>query len=368
MTGIWQKLLNEKFAVKIFLAAVLARLAIMLVAFAISPFTLQDLIDHSDAPSYIAIANYLAGEDVAPAEWDMRVFPGWSYFLALFAGTDLRLVCITFGILFSGLASVLFFKVVRDERLAWLFVFLSPTFLFQTCLGMGEAFLLTLELAGLYFHLIHRQSASGLLLGMAGITRPTALFIYLPILLENIKALGVKRSMPFVLCSAVFPLIMVSINAAVFGDLLIQLHQYQGLPNISLEAREALGLLPTEGSHFGLPLLNLVKASLYLDLPLWKQFYIWGHVAALATAIWISFTSRSPTRVDFVFRWWCLGNAIFILSTGEYWAFHSFDRYFVWALPAYAYFLARFIIFVRIPSGVLAAMSTAIALVGIMKF
>src|SRR5262245_9700955 len=96
--------------------------------------------------------------------------------------------------------------------------------------------------------------------------------------------------------------------------------------------------------------------------PFWKQCFVFGHICLIGLAIFQAFWRSEQNPMVFILKWWMVGNSIFILSTGEYWAYHSFDRYFTWALPAYSYFIGDMFKWSRCHLALLACVSSSVVL------
>lgn len=236
--------------------------------------------------------------------------------------------------IFACLLPVVLARLGGSSSAAFLLTVGTPSLLFYSSLGMGEAFYLLLMMLAMLGAMRGHSASAGLLNGLAALVRPTAVFLTLGIVASMAVQRRWKDGLKYAACAGLGASLLFGINVWKFGDPLHSFNSYAGLPNINPAAAEMLGLAPGEGSHFGPPLVNLVKTSLLPITPKWKIFFIWGHVAALAVvlALGLRRVRESPQMLA---AWlWVAGNGAFILCTGPYWAFHSFDRYFTWALPA----------------------------------
>jgi hypothetical protein len=122
-----------------------------------------------------------------------------------------------------------------------------------------------------------------------------------------------------------------------YGDWNHQAHLHGAPSNILPEVLRILTPNGISRTYFAVPFQALIETPFKIPTPLWKILFIYAHVVAAITATIILFRRCRRSDLTFIFALWALANTIFIVSTGTYWGFHSFDRYFVWALPAYLY-------------------------------
>jgi hypothetical protein len=149
-----------------------------------------------------------------------------------------------------------------------------------------------------------------------------------------------------------------------YGDPLHQLHAYEALPNVG-EAAGALAARGYSSGHWGWPFLHLVATPTWVEVPAWKVAFIAGHVAAVLAACSIGVMGWGRSALSDVMTVWAVGNTVLIVSAGPYWGFHSFDRYAVWALPAYGYLLTSALPRSRPVWAALGAASVGIAAYGL---
>jgi hypothetical protein len=177
------------------------------------------------------------------------------------------------------------------------------------------------------------------IIGLAAIVRPTALFPWIGMFLVLYSEKSWQKMFIFSLTSGLTVCLLFIFNEHFYNDILRQFHSYSTLPNVS---KAVLDNLKTEGegSHFGWPFVNLVKATFILTPPIWKIAFVWAHVIAIFVSIIIAIKNKLyQNSLEKIFFVWAFLNSLFIFSTGEFWAFYSFDRYFIWALPAYLFLI-----------------------------
>lgn len=291
----------------------------------------------SDAGSYIAVVTAIVQGEMPEDPFFARVFPGWPLFIApvyVIFSSEWAPVILT--LLIASLLPSLHFLLTKDRVASLVMTCGLP------CLLAGPAFLTNEHF---YLMMIYLSCLAGkhskyhlasLITGLTAWIRPLSFFLWIGQSLIYLRQRQIKTWLTTSIIAGGVVLMMFVFNKAVFGVPFIQFQQYSCLPNISPEQFQMLNLQEGQGSHSGFPFVNLVKASLYTNPPLWKQIFVWSHVLFLCGLILFCFI-----RPQFKDEEWSLhfinslGVALFIFSTGPYWAFHSFDRYFSWGLPSY---------------------------------
>lgn len=320
----------------LFAGSLLLHVLVLGAGLAASADGIGSLLLRADAPSYLAVADWVLFGKPLPTVFDGRAFPGWPMaFASVYAWLPSPWVPVSAGLLLAALLPVLQFRVAGDRTSALLLLGGTPTLLMHSVLGMSEPLFLLLCLASCACFQQRRTGVAALLTGLAAWVRPTSFFLFLGQLYELWRARQFRAGARAVLLAGAGAGGMFVFNQFVYGEPLFQFGQYGSLPNVSLEHKDRLGLAAAEGGHFGLPLVHLVRASLLTDPPLWKQVFIWSHVVALLAVLVLGATRRARLQPHWGMHFvWALGTGLFVLSTGPYWAFYSFDRYAVWALPA----------------------------------
>jgi hypothetical protein len=189
-------------------------------------------------------------------------------------------------------------------------------------------------------------TSAALLMGFAAAIRPTALLPWLAVLFELCKSKSSKGTLArWIGWSGLVAGMTIPLNIHLYGAPFRQLERYSTLPNVGAEAIAA-GLDKAGAGHFGPPFRALIETPLRVHVPAWKIVFIYGHLAVVLLACRESLRCRdlkSRTRIWRVCAMWAVLNTAFIVSTGPYWGFHAFDRYCLWAMPAYLVLLQRYL-------------------------
>ena len=318
-------------------ASITVHLIILGVCYSRSSANIEVMLKRSDAHSYLQVADLFISGRPLSVPFAGRVFPGWPIcFAPAYAIIKSPWVPVVVAILISCVLPLMQLSISGNRTAAIIMICGTPTLLMHSVLAMSEPLFLLLTLGSCLAFARDRSSLAALLTGVAAWVRPTSCFLWLGQALELVARGRRVEALKMSVIAGLAAGSMFLFNAWLYGSPFYQFGQYGTLPNISDQARQALGLWENGGSHFGMPMVNLIKASLLTHPPLWKQAFVWGHVVMLM--MFLVFGSSSASRSEpywtsnFV---WAAGTGLFILCTGPYWAFHSFDRYFVWALPAY---------------------------------
>ncbi|MEQ1885613.1 MAG: hypothetical protein ABL967_11170 [Bryobacteraceae bacterium] len=276
--------------------------------------------------------------------WDERVFPGWALLITpwnLVGSLDAGIIVM--AALFGALVPFVVLRLTNDEGVAFASSVLPPVWIMQSSLGMSEPAYLFFVLAAILFAIRGNVTLGGILMGFAALIRPTALFPWLGVFVYLLATSDNRRLIiKWVFWSGLVASLTLAINFALYGAPFRQLQQYANLPNIS-ESAQVSGLSSGGYGHLGFPFKALVLTPFFLQVPLWKVFYIWGNAIFVLWASVRAYTSWKSGGLSTVFAIWAITNTAFIVSTGPYWGFHSFDRYALWAMPAYLYFFREFL-------------------------
>lgn len=299
--------------------------------------SVQHYLLSSDAPSYVAVARALLTGVRPESAWHERVFLGWPMLIALpGALIGHEAAALWLAVLLAALVPVIYFALTDDRPVSLLLAVLTPTWLMHSSLGMGEPAFLALQLLALLAWSRGRPLQGSAWASAAMVVRPTAFFVWLAIALADLRAHRRPRLTLLVAPAAATGLVLLC-NAALYSDPARQLHAYSGIPNIKAEHLAALQQLPGPDGHHGLPLLHVLATPFVIEVATWKVAFIWAHLAAVIAACAIGIRRRERSELERAMLLWALCSTAFIVSTGPYWGFHTFDRYVVWALPAYAY-------------------------------
>jgi hypothetical protein len=347
--------------------AVAARIVLLGIALGASDSTTA-FLTRSDARAYVAVARMLRTGERPPVAWDERVFWGWPLcFFTLGTDQGLGRTCLVLGVVFASLVPPLIYRLTDNFRLALLLSLFPPSWLMHSCLGMSEpAYLFTLLVAILLFF-SGRIQLSGLALALAALNRPTAVFVWM-----GLAALLVRRRqwgtlLSWAALSALGPAITIGLNGHYYADWFRQAHLHGAPTNMSAYKAKQPGHEEATRTYGSVPFKALLITPLKFPVPAWKIAFIYGHLIAVLTATGLAVRRLGRSEPDFVLGVWAIANTCFIVSTGPYWGFHSFDRYSTWALPAYGYFLWPLVPKRLGALEVLAAASFGMALVGLTK-
>lgn len=352
---------------RLVLTALAMRLVPVAVLFLFTSTTWDRYLSTSDASSFIPVAKVLYGlEPLSSIKlYDTRVFPGWPLVLGLpLAAGAPEWSALALSLLCAAAAPVALYRLTGDLDLAWALVYFTPAWLLSGFHPISEAVYLLGILATLLALRAERPWLAGLLAGFLVVIRPFGIAwvaaIGIALLWRNPAA--TRQLARFVLGGLIPAVLLLTINARVFGDPLHQLHVY-GLPldQLNLPTDTAAQIGQATG-HWDLPFKHVLLTPWLVSIPLWKVAYIYAHLIALVALIWIGV--RTLPRIEIPWqRALALGfllNAALIVSAGPYWGFHSFDRYFVWGLPG-ALWLARDYVPRRSWHGAVAIVSLALA-------
>jgi hypothetical protein len=304
----------------------------------------------------------LRGHVSALTHFDRRVFVGFPSLIAMASlfGVPLHAAALGINWVACGLSAALVAILYRDSRLGWAMAFLTPSYVMYSSLAMSESTLLLFSVGGLVAAFRLRSVFGGILLGVAGVIRPTACFAVVGIAVERIRQ---DWRWAFVVC-ALSGLVVVG------ALLLMQLWSGDALQSIKIYSSDSSAYA---GHPFALPFESLVMTPRQFNVPPWKIAYIWLHVAVTLIACVLVILDarrcldpeeRALARLN---AGWLISNTAFVLCIGHIWGFQEFHRFILAALPpllwAYRTFYPQRLLYWSLP----AAASFAMAVVGVIR-
>jgi len=300
----------------------------------------------SDADSFLKVAESLLDRtNLAKLTfYDGRVFPFWPLCEACLLGLGLPLQSVlVFTLLLAGIVPVLYYRLSGSFPFALALALCPPAWLLSTISPRSEACFLALGLFAAVGIARRQFALAGICAGAMVATRPFGVAWVVPLVIvslwesRHIASLRPALAAASGLLIGVLPL--VTINLWLFGDVLHQLRVYAApLNELNLDADRYQALGQPSG-HWGLPFLHVLLTPWQVSVPLWKTIYVYGHVVAILILVPAALRGLKQGWTDDIgrARWFLLGafvaNSGLIVSTGPYWAFQSFDRYFIWGLP-----------------------------------
>lgn len=326
----------ELYAV-LFLAAFVVRLTLFFLALRASHARIDEYLLRVDTPSYVAIADSTIEAARPENAWHERVFPGWSLVLVPFALLGVtQYSAVVLGSLLAAIVPVLYLWHTGDKGFAWLIAFVPPTWLMHSSLGMSEPLQLAASMASIALATVS-PGWSGLCMAMASLTRPQAVFAGAAILVNLFRLRKFKAAAKWVFAASLGPLALILFNIFTYKDWVHQARMYSMTPNVNDEILKSLTAFMSERNFFNLPFVSLILTPILSPTPTWKIVFVLTNVVfVLSSSIILGMRIK---RDSFTAHYgiWAILNTAFIVCGGPYWGFHSFDRYAVWALPAYAY-------------------------------
>ena len=305
--------------------------------------TWEHYLSLGDGGAYRAVSQVLTGA-LHPSDLSLyasRVFLGWPALIALVNhAIPEPLAIMGLTVVVAALAPVLFHDLTGSYVMAWIILFLPPAWLLATLHPIAEPVFIVSGLAALLAVKRHHWLLAGLFAGYMTTVKPYGIFLVAGCAVGAGVGPGAQplRSLPrFALGVALLGIACLAANVALYKDPLYQLHVYASpLSKLNLSADAAARLNEPSG-HWGTPFRALIETPLQFRVPTWKLIYIYGHVLVLAILLAAGVkrflgNPRQPAEAAMVV--WLGLNSIAIVSAGPYWGFYSFDRYFVWALPA----------------------------------
>jgi hypothetical protein len=236
---------------------------------------------------------------------------------------------------------------------------LTPTWLMHSSLGMSEPAFLLYQVIAIWACMRERLILASIFAGAAMIVRPNGGFVWLAIAYAIWRRRAWRAFVAHCAIASVCVAVVLAFNLHFYGDALRQAHVYgDWSTNFDAETAARIGRLPFSSGPFSLPMLHLIATPFLVHVPAWKTLFVWTHAVLVFAACACGFIGMrrigwrrafgpriaddiaQDTELQAMMLMWAVLCTAFIVSTGPYWGFHSFDRYCVWALPAYLY-LAR---------------------------
>jgi hypothetical protein len=315
-------------------------LVIFVAGFLKSGESIADFVEHSDAFSYVAVANMVLTGERSPFPWDERVYWGWALLLVPFGALGLNLYysCIGLGIVMGGLVPVLFHALVRNWRLSLLLAMFPPAWLMADSYGLSEPAYLFFILLSLWLFFSRRIYTSAWAMALAAAVRPTAVFAWMGIAVVLIRRRAWGTLIGWSALCGLGPLLCIGLNQAYYKAWNRQSDLHGKPQNIPLDVIQKVAPDGNTRTYLNVPFKALIETPFVYKVPAWKIAYIYAHVLAvlLASALAIR-CAFDGTEWGLVMAVWAILNTLFVVSAGPFWGFQSFDRYCIWALPAYLY-------------------------------
>ena len=288
-----------------------------------------------DAPSYLALARMILTGERSPFEWDERVFLGWPTLIAAAGGVfSLQATCLVVGALLASIVPPLYHQLTGRFRESLLLTCFTPTWLLHSSFGMSESAYLFFLSASLLAFCRGRFVGSGLLIAAASLVRPTAVCLCVGMAFVLLRRRAWLQLAGWSALCLTGPLVQISLNQYFYGDWNRQSDLHAAPQNLPA------GLSADQSrTQFSVPFKSLLLTPRRFPTPLWKIVFIYTHLACVLSASLVALSRWRADDLSTVMAGWIWTNTMFICSTGPYWGFHSFDRYCVWALPGYLYFL-----------------------------
>ena len=313
--------------VRLFLAALLLRLAVFLTASHLYHIPLATYANKGDGESYLAYAKAILGNPSYLTEYHRRVFPGYPALIVLvhLIGFSLPLSALLVDWLSSGIAALAARSLFGERRIGWAMLFLLPHYLANSSLAMSEAPLLAFTLMGLLLAKKNRPLAGGILLGCAGLIRPMACFAVGGLLLSFALERRWRQAIRTALSAAAIVIAGLAVMHFFTGDAFRGVRIYRDSPQAYV------------GRIFEWPFHSLITTPLREHIPPGFTTYIYIHVAIVLFAC-VSLARRvlhqKPHPLDLLAFTWLLSNTLFQLCIGSGWGFRHFPRFAIPAQPA----------------------------------
>lgn len=332
----------------------------------------------SDADSFLKVAASIIDRSLLTelTFYDTRVFPFWPLCESLLLAIGLSAHSIQIATLLLTLALPwMYWRSGGRPTCALILALCPPAWLLSSIVPMSEAVYLLLGVT-LVLCVVHgRFGWAGVAAGAMIATRPFGIAWAFPLICAaGWQSLQSRQWQPLVRtslgCVAGF-IPFFATNLWLYGELFRQVRIYSApLDTLNLDPARYQALGQPKG-HWGVPFEHVLMTPWRVTVPLWKTAYVYAHLAALLLLLPTAIKSLAKGWHDSrsCARWILIAsfvlNSALIVSTGPYWGFHSFDRYFVWGLPgacaAFETFPAsrswRWSLLLVIPSVALAALA-----------
>ena len=327
----------------LFASSVALHVVILIWVSSLKGMTWEHYLSLGDGGAYRAVAMVLNGT-LRPTDLSLyasRVFLGWPALIAVanhLIPEPFAIMGLT--VLVAAIVPVLFFELTRSMTMAWTILFLPPAWLLATLHPIAEPVYLASGVGALLALKHQRWFLAGLLAGYMTTVKPYGIFLVAGCVLGAAfegRNLSAKRAARLAVGVAILGLGYLAVNVVLYKDPLYQLHVYSSpLSKLNLSA-DAASKLNDPSGHWGVPFRALIETPRHFPVPLWKLTYIYGHVLLLGLFVLVGVRGylkgiRAPETTAMAV--WLVLNSAAIVCAGPYWGFYSFDRYFVWALPA----------------------------------
>ena len=341
--------------VLIALFAIAVRIAIVSAAAIYNGWSLTDIANLHDGPSYLRVAGSMIDPTAVVAHLDRRVFIGYPALIAALglARVPLPIAALAITWLASAIVAMTAALVFADRRMGWALVFFPPSFLIFSSLAMSEASMLALIGVGLYLIIRREWNVVGALaLGGAGLIRPVACFAVIGVLavigrrwlLERRELRRIHKIQPHFETKqgreqlrAALLVSLISGVVVAAGFVALRFWRGDALEGVKIYASSQDTFA---GQVLSWPFASLIMTPLTTPVPLWKIVYVWSYVLFVvvgcilaARRLWLSRQSET-FELSLLAGVWLFGNTIFVLCTGSVWGFHYFDRHILAAVPA----------------------------------
>jgi len=312
--------------------ATLIHLAVFLVVRFGFHIPLEIYTDKGDGASYKHMVSAILGGPKLD-EYDSRVFPGYPLLIAgahLVTRLSIPTCSLLVTFLGAGIAAALSAIYFGDSRVGWAVAFALPHAWINMSLAMSEAPVLALEMLGL---MLARRNAviSGLAFGLAGLTRPVALFALLGVFFGE-KIPRFRGRIWIAVWAAVVFFCGIYLLREVTSGPLHEIHVYANSPRAY------------SGQIFTWPFHSILWMTFHGNVGFGRWCYIVAHVIlCIAGCVFLMRTDSVANRISFI---WLSLNTLFILCIGlgsGAWGFNHFPRFMIPALPALAWSVRKFL-------------------------
>lgn len=325
-----------------------AALGVRLLLIALAHATDSQFADprFSDADSFLKVAASIIdrSQSAELTFYDTRVFPFWSLCEALLLSIGLSAYGIQVATLLLSIAVPwMYWQIGGRPSIALILALCPPAWLLSSILPMSEAIYLFLGLVVALCVARGKLGWAGVAAGAMIATRPFGVAWAVPLVcVAGWQSLQQRQWLPLAkaaLGCTVGVLPFFATNLWLYDELFRQVRIYSApLDTLNLDPERYAALGAPKG-HWGVPFEHVLMTPWRVAVPLWKTGYVYAHVAALLVLLPVAVKALAKGWHDnrTCARWILLAsfvlNSALIVSTGPYWGFHSFDRYFVWGLP-----------------------------------
>ena len=320
-------------ALEIGLIAFLIHLVVFTVASLAFHISVSDYSDKGDGLSFKHMAQAMLGDRGAIDEYDSRVLPGYPAMIAM-----VRLVTpFSFGaagllvtFLSAGAAAALASLYFDSRKIGWAVALLPPHAWINMSLAMSEAPAVALMLWGLLLAKRNRLFGAGVVLGLAVLTRPVAIFAAGALFIESLNR-G-RRWIPLIVGGVAMGLFGLMLMHRVSGGLMHSVNLYANSPRIYA------------GKPFTWPFHTILATIFSGHRSIWRCVYILAHVAlAIGGCLLLA---RQKSRTDLLPLIWLSGNTLFVLCLGTgpvIWGFDHVPRFMLPAFPPLVWAYRKFL-------------------------